>query len=90
LTAQALQRIEVRAFGYLLEELIERCDAASAFQVIVARLADLKTACLNDEIASRPLFDEIERVLFDLKQMYQGAISRQQVLAHKKTSPRRG
>ena len=77
LTAQGLQRIEVRAFGYLLEELIERCDASHAFQAIVERLAGLKTACLNDEIAGRPLFDEIARVLADLAQMYQGSVSRQ-------------
>lgn len=48
--ALALQRLEVRAFGFLLEELLERCDAAPA------HLLDLQAACVNADSASRPLF----------------------------------
>ena len=54
--AEALQRVEVRAFGCLLEELIERSDAAQA-------LHPLRDACLGDAPASRPLFDEIEQTV---------------------------
>jgi hypothetical protein len=54
--AEALQRVEVRAFGCLLEELIERCDGAPTLQ-------PLRDACLSDDPASRPLFGEIEHAL---------------------------
>lgn len=54
--ADAVQRLEARAFGCLLEELIDRCGAAQA-------LHPLRDACLSDDPARRPLFDEIERAL---------------------------
>ncbi|MGF6741259.1 leucine-rich repeat-containing protein kinase family protein [Paraburkholderia atlantica] len=54
--AIALQRLEVRAYGCLLEELLERCDAQAD---IAGQLAALKTRCLSEDIDSRPLFDEI-------------------------------
>ncbi len=65
--AHALQRIEVRAFGFLLEELIERCRAPTEAQHILERLVSLKTTCLNDAIECRPLFEEVERILSELK-----------------------
>ncbi len=52
----ALQRLEVRAFGCLLEELLARCDASSA----VEDLTRLAAACLGETPAERPLFEEIE------------------------------
>lgn len=61
--APALQRLEIRAFGLLLEELIERCDAQAESLHILKRLSFLKSACLNEDVACRPLFEEIERVL---------------------------
>lgn len=64
--AHALQRLEVRAFGCLLEELIERCDAPAGARHILERVTRLKAACLHEEIASRPLFAEIERTLSEL------------------------
>ncbi|HZZ09684.1 MAG TPA: leucine-rich repeat-containing protein kinase family protein [Paraburkholderia sp.] len=57
--AHALQRLEVRAFGCLLEELVARCDSLQAEPDIMATLVQLTAACLSEEIASRPLFDEI-------------------------------
>jgi hypothetical protein len=59
--AVELQRIEVRAFGCLLEELIERCDARE--DGLKAALVELKTRCLTEAIGDRPLFDDIERAL---------------------------
>ena len=50
----ALQRLEVRAFGCLLEELIVRCDAPPP------GLSDLAAACLDEVPSHRPLFKEIE------------------------------
>lgn len=61
--ASALQQLEVRAFGYLLEELLERCEGQSTPDT----LYQLKTACLSDDRLARPLFAEIERQLGHLK-----------------------
>ena len=70
--ALALQRLEVRAFACLLEELLARCrppadahDAheAQAQQSTLQALADLQAACAHAEPASRPLFADIEQRL---------------------------
>ena len=62
----ALQRLEVRAYGCLLEELIDRCDLVAVEADIAAKLVALKENCLSEEIDSRPLFDEITAVLRQL------------------------
>ena len=49
----ALQRLEVRAFGCLLEEVVGRCETP------VPDLAGLAAACLDEVPARRPLFEEI-------------------------------
>jgi serine/threonine protein kinase len=59
--SQALQRTEARAFGCLLEELAERCEAPDA--ATQALLAGLQARCLDDDPAVRPLFDEITAAL---------------------------
>lgn len=57
--AAALQRIEARAFGYLLEELLARCDGP-----VPAGMRALMQACLAEETpADRPLFTAIARAL---------------------------
>jgi hypothetical protein len=66
-TGVALQRLEVRAYGCLLEELIERCDALDAQADSAAKLIALKDNCLSEAIDSRPLFDEIAARLHALK-----------------------
>jgi len=58
--ALSLQRIEVRAFGCLLEELLERCEARSES---INMLENLKTDCLNINSAKRPLFPDIVQTL---------------------------
>lgn len=68
--AVALQQLEVRAFGFLLEELGERCDApsASAAQSAIASLRALRDDCLHPDGARRPLFADIASQLHALKQ----------------------
>lgn len=56
--AQQLQRLEVRAFGCLLEELIERCDSPPP-----ALLTQLQAACMQQDNASRPLFAALAQQL---------------------------
>lgn len=56
--ALALQRVEVRAFGVLLGELIARCDADEA---TLADLLALAGDCIQPALSRRPLFDEVRR-----------------------------
>lgn len=66
-TGVALQRLEVRAYGCLLEELIDRCDGLDAHADSAAKLVALRDSCLTEDIDSRPLFDEIAARLLALK-----------------------
>lgn len=54
--AEALQRLEVRAFGCLLEELLTHQDEAADPGGIRPRLAAWRDACLSEVCAERPLF----------------------------------
>ncbi|HEX5364238.1 MAG TPA: leucine-rich repeat-containing protein kinase family protein [Gallionella sp.] len=65
--AAALQRIEVRAFGCLLEELLERCDAPVEARDILEQLRALQQRCDQSEPAGRPLFGEIRNTLQSLR-----------------------
>lgn len=65
--ALGLQRIEVRAFACLLEELLERCDKPLDMQHIVVALQDLQCRCNQPTVNARPLFDEIHSSLRALK-----------------------
>ncbi|MGJ7615073.1 MULTISPECIES: leucine-rich repeat-containing protein kinase family protein [unclassified Variovorax] len=56
--ARAFQGLEMRAFGCLLEELIERCTDA-----VPASVAALKDRCLQPDAAARPSFAEALRLL---------------------------
>lgn len=62
--AQALQRVEVRAFGCLLEELLQHCGEQGR---IVPALTELQMRCGHDAPAERPLFVEIDSTLQRLR-----------------------
>lgn len=57
--ASGLQRIEVRAFGCLLEELLDRCSETREFEQIVNSLRELQHRCVQTAVIRRPLFSEI-------------------------------
>lgn len=57
LEARALQRIEVRAFGVLLGELLERVETRDE------TLLALQQRCCQPDVLARPGFDEIETLL---------------------------
>ncbi len=59
--AQALQHIEVRAFGYLLQELLARCSDLE--NAACRPLLALRDACLDDLPARRPGFEAIGRAV---------------------------
>jgi len=61
--ALALQRLEIRAFGCLLEELIERCNVAPHAQAALNELIQLQAQCQHEDPQARPLFADIERML---------------------------
>lgn len=65
--AQALQRIEVRAFACLLEELLERCVAADESQDSLTTLWALQARCAHSNSAARPLFAEIQQTLLTIQ-----------------------
>ncbi|MEA9975820.1 MULTISPECIES: leucine-rich repeat-containing protein kinase family protein [unclassified Pseudomonas] len=56
-----LERIEVRAFGILLDELTKRCGSRE-----VAGLNALQHKCTQPDVLARPSFAEVNRVLREL------------------------
>lgn len=52
-TAQGLERIEVRAFGLLLEEWLQRCEQ------VPEGLWQLQRECVQPEVSERPAFTDI-------------------------------
>lgn len=59
--AKSLQRIEARAFGCLLEELLERCELTGT-DARLRLLSDLKDRCLQEAVQQRPGFGELIEV----------------------------
>ncbi|AFY96442.1 leucine-rich repeat-containing protein kinase family protein [Chamaesiphon minutus] len=66
----ALERLEVRAFGCLLEDLLDRCQLLDDNPAKLT-LNKLCQDCLQSIPAKRPLFREIERVLSAIKVNFQ-------------------
>jgi hypothetical protein len=64
--AGALQRLEVRAFGCLLEELLACCEAGVAVSPAFQELQQLQRRCVQPEPGARPLFAEIYSLLNSL------------------------
>jgi len=62
-THQALERLEVRAFGYLMEELLHLAHTDTTNDILKVKLISLKDACLALPNTKRPLFKEIEKYL---------------------------
>nr|WP_321272894.1 leucine-rich repeat-containing protein kinase family protein [uncultured Tolumonas sp.] len=69
--AGALQKLEVRAFGCILEELIERCSVSELPQHVLYQLNDLMLACVCEENQLRPSFDEIAQQLAAIRSAYE-------------------
>lgn len=65
LETRALQRIEVRAFGVLLGELLERIDEGLSDEQRQV-LETLRDSCCQPQVLTRPAFQEIETLLSSL------------------------
>ena len=61
-SAPALQRLEVRAFGLLLEELLAHCTAP-ADDATVAALRRVQQQCVQPDVAARPAFQQIHQAV---------------------------
>ncbi len=61
--AEALQRIEVRAFGCLLEELLVRFTTVGEDQDILKSLQILQANCMQKNNQARPLFNQVLKIL---------------------------
>ncbi|AOE71166.1 protein kinase [Pseudomonas fluorescens] len=62
LETRALQRIEVRAFGVLLGEFLERIDTGLSDDTRQV-LEGLQARCCQPEVLARPSFEEVEALL---------------------------
>ena len=65
--AHNLQRLEVRAFGYLLQELLAHSPDLSPADSAGAALHALCASCLNETVEARPLFADIGQTLAGLQ-----------------------
>ena len=61
-TGQMMERLEVRAFGCLLEEMLDRCGLKSS-QAAIATLRSLQQDCMNQIPSMRPSFIKICKIL---------------------------
>jgi serine/threonine protein kinase len=61
--AAALQRLEVRAFACLLEDLLTHCPEAAAVPPVYQAWQQLQHRCAQPEVAARPLFAEVVQEL---------------------------
>jgi serine/threonine protein kinase len=55
---KAFERIEVRAFGCLLEDMLSLCPIKEG--TIYTQLEELREKCMKDVVEERPLFSEME------------------------------
>jgi len=64
-TSQALQRIEIRAFGILLGELLALCPESDDEAELATRskFIELQKRCTQAEVSARPLFSEVVQLL---------------------------
>ncbi|WP_344764088.1 leucine-rich repeat-containing protein kinase family protein [Actimicrobium antarcticum] len=71
--ALSLQRLEVRAFGCLLDELVERCEVRSDDHIVIARLAAVAASCLQRDNLQRPLFEQLVQEIFAITELHQAS-----------------
>jgi len=72
ITGSSFERLEVLAFGYLLEEMLDRCtpEDLSSHQETVNQLRSLEYSCMNEAVTNRPLFNDISVTLDALLKIF--------------------
>jgi len=68
-TAESLQKIEVRAFGCLLEDVLTRTNYKPEDEILIAELNQLLLNCTQPEVLSRPTFKTICNQLSSLSSL---------------------
>jgi hypothetical protein len=68
---ERLQRIEVRAFGYLLEELLARCDTEARQTNVYAMLQRIQLACVQEVPQQRPTLHALTESLAAVAEAFQ-------------------
>lgn len=63
--AKKIQQIEARAYGCLLDDLLQRLDASDDDQETISFLMGLRTTLMQETTQFRPLFGEICQRLFE-------------------------
>lgn len=66
--APALERLEVRAYGCLLEDILNHITPADADLPIVREFTYLKNECMQAEVMKRPGFEEIGKRIEEIGQ----------------------
>lgn len=61
--AKKLERIEVRAFGYMADDLLQHVHPEERNSEIIHKLTELKKVCLLEEVLLRPDFNYIVKTL---------------------------
>jgi hypothetical protein len=64
-TSAALERIEVRAYGYLLDDLLTLCEDAKT-NAAISKVTILRDLCLTEDVLSRPQFKYLNQELAQL------------------------
>lgn len=64
--AEAIQKIEIRAYGCLLDDLLSNLQQSDAMQNSIKMLTQLRNNCLHTNVLFRPTFQSIEELLKDL------------------------
>lgn len=64
--AQKLQKIEIRAFGILLEELLECCHKTHDEQKVLKKIQALANACNDINLTRRPTMHDISKALNEI------------------------
>lgn len=57
------ERLEVRAFGCMMEEMLERCSDSESYPNTIEQLQTLCNATMQPSVEKRPLFNEISSQL---------------------------
>jgi hypothetical protein len=57
--AESLEKLDVRAFGCLLEDVLCRTKYASEDNLVIAELRQLVNECMQPEVLKRPMFESI-------------------------------
>lgn len=61
--AQKLQKIEVRAFGILLEELLKCCHETHNAQEVLKKIKTLANTCNDIDLSRRPTMNDVSKTL---------------------------